>query len=180
MNDPSVAEHLMSLRLLLLRHSSCRSELEANLARVIMDRYRYLSSTIQKESDLVLQLVNEWRNLVNTSSVAGAANLKSPNSSNSYSNERAEPPTFPYQARDTCAMQRLSFQLPGDVMESMGNLPPDFPHDLSFLKESYIVNGTNEDVSKSFFNSGNDSSNFARVVSEQGPMGEQQFKREDT
>jgi len=178
MENPDVAEHLISLRLLLLRHSSCRSELETNLAQVIMERFKFLSPTIQKESDLVLQLVNEWKNLVNTSSIAGAAHLKSPNPRNSYSSEHSELSSFPCQARVSGAMQQISFQLPGDVMESMGNLPPDFPHDLSFLKENSFVNGTNDGNSNFIPQPGSDSSNFARVVSEQGPMGERQFKQE--
>ena len=209
-NNSNVAEHLMSLRLLLLRHSSCRTALESNIVENIMERYRGYVRANQKESDLILLLVNDWKSFTSSTSVLSGPNVstqsyyRSPSSlpitSTSYlgsvtSNEYNT--TQPLVASSSnCYLQTGTIHPSGrqfsqpestNGSDEHANLPPDFPYDLSCLGES-TDEFRNEDskCAHTAISNGNTSSNqhindknsspFARVVSEQGPMEEQVLK----
>jgi len=67
-NNHDVAGNLMSLRLLLLRHSSCRSNAESKMVEIIMGKYHSYLRANKKEHDLILSIVNDWKPLAMMSS----------------------------------------------------------------------------------------------------------------
>ena len=63
-----VAGHSMALRLLLLRHPSCRSIAETNQVNVIMSKYRSYIGAKRNESDIALLIANDWAYIAATAS----------------------------------------------------------------------------------------------------------------
>jgi len=77
-NDHDVASNLMSLRLLLLCHSSCRTSDESKMVEVIMGKYQYYVSVNKKEHHIILLIVNDWKQLAAVSSSINEAPAKAP------------------------------------------------------------------------------------------------------
>ena len=68
-----VARHSMALRLLLLRHPSCRTTAETNQVIAIMSKYRSYVGAKRDERDIVLLVANDWVHVAATSSETSAS-----------------------------------------------------------------------------------------------------------
>ena len=67
------AGSLMTLRLLLLRHSKRRTADESKIAETIIGKYQsYLCDANKTERDIIVSIVNDWKRLVLSSSVMPA------------------------------------------------------------------------------------------------------------
>lgn len=75
--NQDVADSLMSLRLLLLRHSSCRTKVESRMVGIVMGKYHSYLRSNKQEHDLILSVVNDWKRLTSLSSTVNGAPPKS-------------------------------------------------------------------------------------------------------
>jgi len=77
-NNCNVADCLRSLHLLLLRHSSRRTNAESKMVEIIMGTYQTYLRANKKEHDLILTIVNDWKGLLMLSSSISEAQAKKP------------------------------------------------------------------------------------------------------
>ena len=64
MGNSNLASDLVSLRLLLLRHSSCRSPLEVSLVDAIMKKYQAYIQARHTEYEIMNLVMNDWKYLI--------------------------------------------------------------------------------------------------------------------
>lgn len=62
--NTDLASDLVSLRLLLLRHSSCRTPFEINLVNVIMKKYQTYIQARHTEYEIINLIMNDWKYLL--------------------------------------------------------------------------------------------------------------------
>ncbi|KAL7554462.1 hypothetical protein ACHAWF_019025 [Thalassiosira exigua] len=72
-NNRDVAGSLMSLRLLLLRQSSCRTNAESKLVDIIVGKYQSYMRANKREHDLILSIVNDWKRLATSAQARSSA-----------------------------------------------------------------------------------------------------------
>ncbi|KAL7497599.1 hypothetical protein ACHAWT_005902 [Skeletonema menzelii] len=74
--NPNLASDLVTLRLLLLRHSSCRNSFEISLVNVIMKKYQTYIQAGHTEYEIMNLVMNDWKYLVAPNQI-GNANMPS-------------------------------------------------------------------------------------------------------
>ncbi len=72
MGNASLANDLVSLRLLLLRHSSCRNSFEISLVNVIMRKYQTYIQARHSEYEIMNLVMNDWKYLVASKQLGNA------------------------------------------------------------------------------------------------------------
>ncbi len=72
MGNASLASDLVSLRLLLLRHASCRNSFEISLVNVIMKKYQTYIQARHSEYEIMNLVMNDWKYLVASKQLGNA------------------------------------------------------------------------------------------------------------
>jgi hypothetical protein len=169
-----VASNLMSLRLLLLRHSSCLTNAESGKVERIMEKYRECIRANKQEHDLVLSVVNDWKMLSTTSSSSNIGGVRSNASaydrgSNFGGHAFPLPSAFAPSAAGTQASEcRAAISSANKFGDNFGLPLATFGNGLQNMANvAGAMSGMNGSRRQS-----EDLSNVPRVVSEQGPIEE--------
>lgn len=151
LDQQQVAKSLVSLRLFLLR--SRRSNVESKMFDIIMGKYQSYAEANQKEHDLVLSLVNDWKRLETLSSCIREAASQTRGSSFDAGSERRSSFDAVVQARRST----VDGPLPNSCTSNTFGITPSSNSPrlsgLQALQMSPIQNN-----------------NVPRVVSEHGPI----------
>jgi len=87
MGNSNLASDLVSLRLLLLRHASCRNSFEISLVNVIMKKYQTYIQARHTEYEIMNLVLNDWKYLVASKHVG---NVNTPSASSNQMNVNME------------------------------------------------------------------------------------------
>eukprot|EP00580_Thalassiosira_gravida_P005223 CAMPEP_0201653970 /NCGR_PEP_ID=MMETSP0493-20130528/45257_1 /ASSEMBLY_ACC=CAM_ASM_000838 /TAXON_ID=420259 /ORGANISM="Thalassiosira gravida, Strain GMp14c1" /LENGTH=990 /DNA_ID=CAMNT_0048130519 /DNA_START=283 /DNA_END=3255 /DNA_ORIENTATION=- len=174
-NNQDVAGNLMSLRFLLLRRSSCRTNAESKTVETIMGKYHCYLRANKQEHDIILSIANDWKQLTMLSPHSNAAQS---------SNYRSQSVSFNAGILGNSTMQSSSQNsfVPSartlgsqheTAISSMNKFGDDFSLPLASFGSS-LQNTTNVSSSMSRVDRPGqlykEQNNVPRVVSEQGPI----------
>eukprot|EP00581_Thalassiosira_minuscula_P028419 CAMPEP_0183759960 /NCGR_PEP_ID=MMETSP0739-20130205/7428_1 /TAXON_ID=385413 /ORGANISM="Thalassiosira miniscula, Strain CCMP1093" /LENGTH=903 /DNA_ID=CAMNT_0025997831 /DNA_START=469 /DNA_END=3180 /DNA_ORIENTATION=+ len=177
MNNHDVASNLMALRLLLLRHSSYRSDAESKMIEVIMGKYRNYLAVGMKEHDVILSIVNEWKRLSVASSTANVTQSRTsvydPKRVN-YGGQTSNfgTPNYSVLSQSNSCGGIQTRQPP--PIPSMNTFEDNFSLPLAVFGSNSLQNMASVASSMAELNGPHhqydDQNNVPRVVSEQGPI----------
>jgi len=175
-----VAGNLMSLRLILLRHSSCRTNTESKMVDIIMGKYQSYLCTTRREHDLILSITNDWKQLVMLSSSISEVQSRATSYNarpavirhNSCSSNNSIPPMSLLNTSPMTSSTPSSF-IPGAPAPDSSLKPMMSSNQFG----DNLQNTTNSNVATSVMeypgshHQAEEQNNVPRVVSEQGPIG---------
>jgi hypothetical protein len=92
--NSDLASDLVSLRLLLLRHSSCRTSFEISLVNVIMKKYQTYVQARHTEYEIMNLIMNDWKYLQASKQIS-TVNGNTPSASDNQMNVNMKSPSVP-------------------------------------------------------------------------------------